>query len=689
MLINRIIRSFQVIFLMLIACEITAQSGLGRSPLNPDYLKFLEELDTPVQEGIELMAAPAPIQLNFGQYFEDKIDQSPKNYPVAYDLRTAGPGGTSLLTSVKNQLNCGACWAFATYGSIESVWKRMGLGDNDFSENNLKNCSGFDLNPCVWGHHFMSTAYLIRGSGPINETSDPYNPVNPNCTQGLEPMAYIPISRYLPEDHDAFKEAIMSTGPVYNTFRSTTGGYQWINGHYTFCYQGSGTTSHAIAIVGWNDTLSTACGHGAWLAKNEYGTGFGEGGFFYISYKDTLVLKYNAIWPEREDYDAGLNIYQYDIIGGWPSVGYNNPVAYGLVKFLATGDQYVTKIGTYTVSFGSYLSAEIYSDFDGSTLTGLLAEIPEQYCDYPGFWQLDLPASLTVYNGEDFYVKVKYYSPGEVFPIAIETTEAGYTIPVIETGKCWTSPDESIWEPAGIGTPNEFDLCIKAFSYDLTKVDLKVYLEGPFNGLSMNSDLYGIGDFPLNQPFSGLPWNYEGTESLPALLPDMVDWVLIELRETSGSASTAIGSTRIARQAAILMNDGAILSTDGILLPEFQIHVRNNLYAILYHRNHLGIMSAVPVTKNNGFYEYDFSTGMNKAYNNGQKLLGGGIYGMKGGDGESNGSVSDSDKTLIWRPNAGKRGYEAGDYDLNSQVSNPDKNDIWKPNQGSSSQIPE
>ena len=127
--------------------------------------------------------------------------------------------------------------------SVESVWKKMGLGDYDLSENNLKNCHGFDLDPCEWGHHFMSTAYFVRGSGPILESDDNYDPINGPCAEGLTPEAYIPYSRYLPEDHDAFKEAIMNTGAVYNTYRSVSSGYEWINGHYTYCYQGPASTT--------------------------------------------------------------------------------------------------------------------------------------------------------------------------------------------------------------------------------------------------------------------------------------------------------------------------------------------------------------------------------------------------------------------------------------------------------------
>jgi len=663
-----------------------SQSKLLKAPVNPDYLKFIEEYES---GKTEMFAAPSPYELNFDQYFKKKKGSLPKSFPVVYDMRTAGLGGTSLLTSVKHQLSCGACWAFATYGSIESVWKVMGLGDYDLSENNLKNCHGFEILPCQWGHHFMSTAYLVRGSGPIPEADDPYVPTNGSCTGGLTPTAYIPIARYLPEDHDAFKETIMNTGAVYNTYRSESGGYQWINNHYTYCYQGGLSTTHAIAIVGWDDTLSTACGQGAWIAKNEYGTGFGEDGFFYIAYQDTLVLKYNAIWSEREEYDIDLYIYQYDTIGGWPFVGYEDSIAYSLIKYVAQSDQFLTKIGTYTVSFGSYLEVEIYDDFDGVNLSNLLTSIPEQYCDYPGFWSLELPEPLRIKNGDGFYIKVKYNSPGCDYPIAIEGVNPGYTNPVLETGKCWTSDDAVVWEAAGFGTVNEFDLCIKAFGYDITKIDLKVMLEGPFNGTDMNTDLNAV--LPLSQPYFVNPWNYNGTETVTGIPnQNIVDWVLVELRDTT-ETNSATEATVIARQAAFLLNDGSIVGIDGYSILKFSNSITHQLFVVVYHRNHIPVMSAFPVTETDGVYEYNFTDAIDKAFGgaDGYKDLGNGVYGMIGGDGLATGSINEDDKTGVWEPQAGEAGYKEGDFNLNRKVNNPDKNEIWLLNIGSSSQVPE
>lgn len=664
----------------------SGQGQLKVSPVNPDYQQFLNSL----QNSESGQAAPSPIQPGFKQYFiQKKNNKSPLSFPLVYDMRIAGAGGTSLLTPVKHQLSCGACWSFATMSSIESVWKMNGLGDFDLSENNLKNCHGFVPNACSWGHHFMSTAYLVRGSGPIAEVDDIYDPLNSNCTGGLTPLVYIPESWYLPEDPDAFKAMIMDHGAVYNTYKSVSADYSWINGHLTYCYIGDQTTTHAIAIVGWNDTITTNCGQGAWICKNEYGVTFGEQGYFYISYLDSLVLKYNAIWPYREEYNPDQIIYQYDSLGGWPSVGYSDSIAYGLVRFDVAGDEYITRIGTYTVSWGSKLQIEIYDDFDGTSVSNLLAAIPDIFVEFPGFHTIDLLQPLRRTPGDDIYIQVKYNSPGEIYPIAVEGFSDTYTFPIIETGKCWSREESGPWEAWGIGTTAEFDICIKAYAFPVMKLNVKAFLEGPFNGTTMDTLLNDI--LPNSQPYASPPWNYTGTETISGNAPaGTVDWVLVELRETNGSAQTATFDKRVAQQACMLRKDGQLLSVDGDSLLKFDINCTDSLFVVIYHRNHLPIISAIAVSKNDGIYTLDFTSSAAKALggNLAQKDLGGGIFGMISGDASSDNLIDSSDKSL-WDIFSGKSGYLNPDINLDRNVNNVDKNSNWVPNVGRSSQVPQ
>ena len=69
-------------------------------------------------------------------------------------------------------------------------------------------------------------------------------------------------------------------------------------------------------------------------------------------------------------------------------------------------------------------------------------------------------------------------------------------------------------------------------------LELKVFLEGPFNGISMDTELNVHNLLPLTQPYNVAPWNYAGTEQVGSIPnPEIVDWVLVELRETPGGAN--------------------------------------------------------------------------------------------------------------------------------------------------------
>ncbi len=221
-----------------------------------------------------------------------------------------------------------------------------------------------------------------------------------------------------------------------------------------------------------------------------------------------------------------------------------------------------------------------------------------------------------------------------------------------------------------------------------TRFNIKAFLEGPFNGTTMNTILNSSGYLPLSQPYNVAPWNYSGTESV-AVIPNgsVVDWVILEIRETAGAAATATSATTVARQAAFILNDGTIVSVDGsseVLIPAT---FTDNVYVVIYHRNHLAMMSSVPVTLVSDVFTYDFTTAQGQAYNIGQKILAGGV-GMYAADGDGNGDINLSDFTDIWVPQFGFLGYNKGDFDLNGDVNLSDFTDFWVPNFGKLTQVP-
>jgi hypothetical protein len=95
-------------------------------------------------------------------------------------------------------------------------------------------------------------------------------------------------------------------------------------------------------------------------------------------------------------------------------------------------------------------------------------------------------------------------------------------------------------------------------------VQLNVYLEGPFIGNQMQTDLNKSSLIPLTQPYSGAPWYYNGTESVTEMPNgNIVDWVLVELRNAL-TPDSATAQTVFGKQAALLLNSGKVVGLDGV-----------------------------------------------------------------------------------------------------------------------------
>lgn len=212
----------------------------------------------------------------------------------------------------------------------------------------------------------------------------------------------------------------------------------------------------------------------------------------------------------------------------------------------------------------------------------------------------------------------------------------------------------------------------------------KIFLQGPFNTNLMNTNLSQNGLLPNNQPFNTAPWNYDGSESLSSgLNSSFVDWVLVELRNSSNPTQV------VSRKAAILKNDGTLLNSDGSIGVPFSNVQEGSYYVAVFHRNHLAVMSANPVQLSASSQIYDFTNGMDKAYGtNPMANLGNGIFGMYTGDGNSNGGITIADRNEVWLPQNGTLGYLNGDFNLDGGVTIHDVNLYWNINNGTMTQVP-
>ncbi|MCD4737006.1 MAG: LamG domain-containing protein [Bacteroidales bacterium] len=230
---------------------------------------------------------------------------------------------------------------------------------------------------------------------------------------------------------------------------------------------------------------------------------------------------------------------------------------------------------------------------------------------------------------------------------------------------------------------------LAAYYWGAPSLDIKVYLEGPFNGSTMNTELNSNGYIPLNHPFNQSPWNYDGTESVYSIPNNqVVDWILVELRDTT-QADRATSEATIYRRAALLLDDGSVVDLDGISTLAYNSVIDWSLFLVIWHRNHLAIQASYPANLTGDIYFYDFTFAQIQVLGGllGHKEIAPNKWGMIGGDGLPDSQVTNTDKIDVWGVEAGSSGYLGGDFNMDGQVNNLDKNEIWIPNTGQGSQV--
>ena len=273
--------------------------------------------------------------------------------PSRYDLRQLGQ-----VSGVENQGNDGNCWAFATLAALESSILKAGGGEFDFSEQNMKDLIsrysvyGWQMDTNNGGYSKMGYGYLASWLGPVNDSDDRYK-VGTVLSPVLDGLMHVQNVLFLKRDNytdnDEIKCALMNYGAVATPmcFYSS---YLKNNKYYYYPY--SNSANHLVAIVGWDDDLqiSGAPGKGAWIAKNSWGTNWGENGYFYVSYYDTKFAQVGTsdsfvfVLNDTLRYDKN---YQYDIPGMTDYFLNASKVVWYKNKFTATSSEYLAAVSTY------------------------------------------------------------------------------------------------------------------------------------------------------------------------------------------------------------------------------------------------------------------------------------------------------------------------------------------------------
>jgi hypothetical protein len=235
---------------------------------------------------------------------------APEGAPLPRSSPSVGQGTTYLnyneppyndVTPIRDQGDCGSCWAFSTTAALESqvlMATRAVPASIGLAEQILISCSG--AGNCELGGYIDLASDFLQSTGLPPGACFPYTGTDNECSNAACP--------YWQSDTDAItgwqwvattsptvdglKNALLTYGPLVTTMNVYSDFFSYAGGIYSYV-TGSFQGGHAIEIIGYDDTNQ------CFIVKNSWGTGWGESepgsistlGFFRIDYNqiDNLI----------------------------------------------------------------------------------------------------------------------------------------------------------------------------------------------------------------------------------------------------------------------------------------------------------------------------------------------------------------------------------------------------------------
>jgi C1A family cysteine protease len=192
----------------------------------------------------------------------------------AVDWRTKGA-----VTPVKNQGQCGSCWAFSTTGSLEGAHFLAGNSLTAFSEQQLVDCAAAEGNQgCNGGLMDQGFEYIIKQGSLCKEADYPYTAATDSCNVCSSPVAKL-VSSYkdvTSGDESALMTAVNLT-PVSIAIEADQSAFQFYSGGVMDGTCGT-ALDHGVLLVGYG----TDSGKDYWTVKNSWGASWGESGYIRL-----------------------------------------------------------------------------------------------------------------------------------------------------------------------------------------------------------------------------------------------------------------------------------------------------------------------------------------------------------------------------------------------------------------------
>ncbi len=204
--------------------------------------------------------------------------------PEAIDWRDTPAG--SYVSGVRQQGICGSCWGFTAFATFESMLMYVNDTPNtdpDYSEQYLLSCN-YEPNGCQGGFLEDAFDFLVTAGAPTEACftylGDDQVPCRASCYATLDLIEKASdwwVVTFGAADEEQIKSALLD-GPLAATLMIHDNYFGYTDGVYSAHGSPSTGDGHTMLLIGWDDAQQ------CWIAKNSWGTDWGEDGFMRIAY---------------------------------------------------------------------------------------------------------------------------------------------------------------------------------------------------------------------------------------------------------------------------------------------------------------------------------------------------------------------------------------------------------------------
>nr|ACG63793.1 silicatein A1 [Latrunculia oparinae] len=201
-----------------------------------------------------------------------------QSYPESVDWRTKGA-----VTSVKDQSQCGASYAFSAMAALEGANALATDTLVNLSEQNLIDCSvPYGNHGCKGGNMLYAFKYVIANEGVDTANSYPFYGKQSSCVYN-EKYAAVKISgmvRISQGSESDLLGAVANVGPVAVAIDGSSNAFRFYSsGVYDSSRCSSSKLNHAIVVTGYG----SYSGKKYWLVKNSWGKNWGNYGYIMMA----------------------------------------------------------------------------------------------------------------------------------------------------------------------------------------------------------------------------------------------------------------------------------------------------------------------------------------------------------------------------------------------------------------------